>query len=376
MGVTISGIGTAVPSHQCDQDEAGQVAAQYCSASPEQAHMLNILYRMSGVNTRGSVVLERPEGELVARQEFFPPLTADRPYGPTTEERLNVFAEKAGPLAIEASTRALERAGVYSEAITHLITVTCSGFVAPGFDFTLINELPLRPDVARTQVGFMGCHAALNALRVAHAFVAADPKAVVLVCCVELCSLHYQYGWDPEQIVANALFADGAGACVVQAESTSKNDDHQNGRLSKSPSIGRIIASGSMKLPDSEDAMTWRVGDHGFRMTLSSQVPGLLAEYLRPWMTDWLATHGLTPEKIVTWAVHPGGPRILNAFADAMSIPRDELDVSREIMQTHGNMSSPTVLFVLDRLRELNRQGPCVAIGFGPGLVAEATLLR
>src|SRR6201999_2275922 len=110
---------------------------------------------------------------------------------------------------------ALERSEVSSQAITHLITVTCSGFVAPGFDFTLINELPLRPDVARTQIGFMGCHAALNALRVARAFVAADPKAVVLVCCVELCSLHYQYGWDPEQIVANSLFAAGSAACVL-----------------------------------------------------------------------------------------------------------------------------------------------------------------
>jgi predicted naringenin-chalcone synthase len=111
-------------------------------------------------------------------------------------------------------------------------------------------------------------------------------------------------------------------------------------------------------------------------MTLSSRVPGILAEHLLPWMTSWLATHGLTPEKIATWAVHPGGPRILNAFADAMSIPREALNVSREIMQTHGNMSSPTVLFVLDRLRVLHRPGPCVAIGFGPGLVAEATLLN
>ena len=255
-----------------------------------------------------------------------------------------------------------------------MITVTCSGFVAPGFDFTLINELPLRPDIARTQIGFMGCHAALNALRVARAFVAADPDAIVLVCCVELCTLHYQYGWDPEQIVANSLFADGSGACVVQAAhdppKTSNGSDHR----SSSRTLNQIIASGSIMLPDSDDAMTWRVGDHGFRMTLSSRVPGILAEHLRGWMTKWLSQYELTPDQIVTWAVHPGGPRILNAFAEAMSIPTEALNISREIMQTHGNMSSPTVLFVLDRLRNEHASGPCVAIGFGPGLVAEATL--
>lgn len=376
MQVVISGIGTAVPAHQCQQQEAGEVAAQFCSATPEQAHMLNVLYRMSGVNTRGSVVFDKAEGPLTERQEFFPPRTAEAPHGPTTEERLELFSEEAGPLAVAASRQALERSGVSSTSVTHLITVTCSGFFAPGFDFTLIKELPLRPDVARTQIGFMGCHAALNALRVARAFVAADPDAVVLVCCVELCSLHYQYGWDPEQIVANSLFADGSGACIVQADTSSQRLSNGNGHRNHSSTIDKIVSSGSIVLPDSDDAMTWRVGDHGFRMTLSSRVPGILATHLKGWMSKWLANFDLSPEKIVTWAVHPGGPRILNAFAEAMSIPPDALSISREIMQTHGNMSSPTVLFVLDRLRSEQASGPCVAIGFGPGLVAEATLLN
>ena len=376
MQVVISGIGTAVPAHHFEQQEAGEVAAQFCSATSEQAHMLNVLYRMSGVKTRGSVILDRANGPLTERQTFFPPLTAEFPHGPTTEARLLRFADAAGPLAMTASRQALERSGVSEKSITHLITVTCSGFVAPGFDFTLINELPLRPNVARTQIGFMGCHAALNALRVARAFVAADPRAIVLVCCVELCSLHYQYGWDPEQIVANSLFADGSAACIVQADSSSSTSPSGTSQQNRATSLTRIIDSGSMMLPDSADAMTWRVGDHGFRMTLSSRVPGLLTLHLRAWMTEWLATNGLTPEEIVTWAVHPGGPRILNAFAEAMSVKPEALNVSREIMQTHGNMSSPTVLFVLDRLRQQGSGGPCVAIGFGPGLVAEATLIQ
>jgi predicted naringenin-chalcone synthase len=376
MQVVITGIGTSVPPHHCEQHEAGELAAQFCSATADQAHMLGILYRMSGVNTRSSVVIDRSDGPLTDRQEFFPPRSDESPFGPTTEARLDLFAEEAGPLALDSSRQALERSGVSPSQITHLITVTCSGFVAPGFDFTLINELPLRPDVARTQIGFMGCHAALNALRVARAFVAADPSAVVLVCCVELCSLHYQYGWDPEQIVANSLFADGSAACIVQAKRPKDHLSNGNGRGHQSGTISEIVASGSMMLPDSDDAMTWRVGDHGFRMTLSARVPSILAEHLRGWMTKWLSGYGLTCEQIVTWAVHPGGPRILSAFAEAMSIPTDSLKISREIMQKHGNMSSPTVLFVLDRLRREKAAGPCVAIGFGPGLVAEATLLK
>ena len=376
MQVVISGIGTAVPPHQFEQQEAGEVAASFCSATAEQAHMLNVLYRMSGVKTRGSVILDRDEGALTDRQQFFPPLTTESPHGPSTEARLVRFGEASGPLAMAASRQALQRSSVSADSVTHLITVTCSGFVAPGFDFTLIRELPLRANVARTQVGFMGCHAALNALRVARAFVMADPYAIVLVCCVELCSLHYQYGWDPEQIVANSLFADGSGACIVQSNTTLSANVSGAESAHSSPALGVIRDSGSLVMPNSADAMTWRVGNHGFRMTLSSRVPGLLGLHLRPWITKWLETNGLSPEEIATWAVHPGGPRILNAFAEAMSIAPDALSVSREIMQTHGNMSSPTVLFVLERLRQRGAAGPCVAIGFGPGLVAEATLIQ
>ena len=176
---------------------------------------------------------------------------------------MRFFEEASGPLAVAAATEALRHSGVEARRVTHLVTVTCSGFSAPGFDRSLIEQLPLQATVARTQVGFMGCHAALNALRVARAFVAADPQAVVLVRCVELCSLHFQYGWDPEQIVANALFADGAAACVVQAADAPRGG---------SGSPYRVLASGSVVLPESRDAMTWRMGDHGFRMTLSSGV--------------------------------------------------------------------------------------------------------
>lgn len=367
MSVSIAGLGTALPSHQIPQDLAGEASVSFCCDAAGQERSVAALYRMSGVETRRLVILKQSAGTLTERQDFYPPRTSESPVGPTTAERLRFFERAAGPLAVEAARNALEQSGIESRCITHLITVSCSGFSAPGFDYDLVDQLPLRPTVARTQVGFMGCHAALNALRVAHSFVVADPTAVVLVCCVELCSLHYQYGWDPEQIVANSLFADGAAACVIQS-----TDADRSGSLQRF----RILASGSTILPDSRDAMTWRVGDHGFRMTLSSSVPGLLARHLYPWLSEWLGNLGLRPESIGAWAVHPGGPRILQAFAEAMRLDPSHLDVSRDVLREHGNMSSPTLLFILNRLQALKAVGPYIAIGFGPGLAAEATLFE
>ena len=366
MDVVIAGFGTALPPHQVSQQMAGSVAVSFCCEKPEQARSVEALYRAAGVETRHSVVLNQAEGTPSERQNFYPPRSPESPFGPTTSERMQFFERAAGPLAVSAATQALERSGVESRAVTHLITVTCSGFSAPGFDHSLIEQLPLRATVARTQVGFMGCHAALNALRVARAFVAADSNAVVLVCCVELCSLHYQYGWDPEQVVANSLFADGAAACIVQSSDAVRDESD--------PPM-RILSSGSVMVPNSSDAMTWRLGDHGFRMTLSSSVPGLLGTYLSPWLTEWLGNHGETPESIRTWAVHPGGPRILRAFAEAMQFDLSRLDPSREILRKYGNMSSPTLLFILNHLKEQRAPSPCVAIGFGPGLAVEATLI-
>ena len=273
------------------------------------------------------------------------------------------YQNEAAPLAIGASHKAFEEAGVQPDRVTHLVTVSCSGFSAPGFDVALIKALQLQSNVARTHIGFMGCHGALNGLRVAKAFIEADSSACVLLCAVELCSLHQQYGWDPEQIVANSLFADGAAAVVCVGE-TYRDD-----------SIWRVAASGAAIVPDSEDAMSWRIGDHGFEMTLSARVPELIQHELRPWLESWLEENGLTISTVGAWAIHPGGPRILGAFGDATGLDRPNLAASYQTLAEYGNMSSPTVLFILERLRRANALRPCVALGFGPGLAIEATLL-
>ncbi len=209
----------------------------------------------------------------------------------------------------------------------------------------------------------MGCHGTLNALRAAQAWVDAEPAAVVLVCAVELCSLHFQYGCDPDTLVANALFADGAAALVGRSATSGDK-------------AWRMVAAGSNLMPDAEDGMTWRIGNHGFQMTLSPRVPDLIGAHLRPWLEAWFASLGRRLEDLNSWAVHPGGPRILTSVAKALGLSEATLATSAEILAECGNMSSPTVLFILQRLQQQGARLPCLALGFGPGLVAEAALLE
>jgi predicted naringenin-chalcone synthase len=358
MSVLLAGIGTAVPPHQIAQADAAFLARPYSCETPVHERLFDAVYKGTGVEQRHSVVLESSDGDLAARQSFYGDAS------PTTRDRMRKYEEEAGALAVAAARKALAQAQLAAEKVTHLITVSCSGFYAPGFDIALIKQMALSSGIARTQVGFMGCHGSLNGLRVAQAFVAADPAACVLLCAVEMCSLHHQYGWNTEQIVANSLFADGAGAAVIVSE------DATNG------AIQRIVAAGSTLIADSEDAMSWRIGDNGFEMTLSARVPELIARNLRGWLDLWLGENGLSVASVGSWAVHPGGPRILASVSEALGIDRGALDVSHSVLADYGNMSSPTVLFILDRLSSVGAPRPWVALAFGPGLAVEALLLN
>jgi predicted naringenin-chalcone synthase len=362
MSLAIHGLASAVPAHAMSQDQAAALACDVVCRTDQQRRLVNVLYRRSGVENRNTVLPHRLAMNWLHASE---PDGGDAPgaatLGPSTRERMQYFAELAAPLALEAARGALAASGAARSEITHLVTVTCTGFAAPGVDTALVKELELRPTTQRVQVGFMGCHGAINGLRVAQGLAAGDANARVLLCAVELCSLHYRFRWDPERLVANAIFGDGAAALVGGAAIAS--DDRW-----------KLLATGSVLLPDSADAMTWNIGDHGFEMTLQPQVPDLIEQHLRPWLEDWLAEHGLDMSSIGSWAVHPGGPRILAAVEEALGLPREATEVSREILARHGNMSSPTVLFILERLLRQAARRPCVALGFGPGMFAEGAI--
>ncbi len=357
----LRGFGLALPEHSIAQADAADFVLPFNADTEEQARVLRGLYRRAGVRRRHSVVLESNADAGVVQQSTYSPRSAESPLGPTTSERMRSYEQHASLLATLATQRALSDSQTEAADITHLVTVSCSGFHAPGFDIELLQTAGLSPSVARTHVGFMGCHGALNGLRVADAFLKADPHANVLLCCVELCSLHHQYGWSPDRIVSNALFADGAAAVVLT------NDDAGAG--------WRLLASGSVVLPETLGDMGWRIRDHGFEMTLSARVPELIKQHLRPWLSDWLGSRNLTLDDIRSWAFHPGGPRILSAAGEALGLQREQWAVSESVLADFGNMSSPTILFILDRLRAEAVAGPCVALAFGPGLTIEAALL-
>ena len=358
MSMLIAGIGTANPPHRIAQADASAITQQFACETAAQERLFHTLYRRAGVESRHSIVLDATVGPLEGRQSFF------GPENPTTRDRMSRYEASAGDLAVTAARAALEESGLAPERVSHVVTVSCTGFYAPSFDATLIKQLGFSRGVARTHVGFMGCHGLLNGLRVAKAYVEADESAVPLVCAVELCSLHHQYGWNAERIVANALFADGAGAVVGVGHG-----------LAVARDAYRLLASGSTLIDDSEDAMSWRIGDRGFEMTLSARVPELIGQHLRPWLEAWLGQHGLDLGAVRSWAVHPGGPRILSAVAETLGLDRAALKVSQQVLAEFGNMSSPTILFILDRLRRAGAGRPCVGLAFGPGLAVEVALL-
>ena len=370
MTSCLRGFGLALPEHSIAQADAAELVQSFNADTEDQTRVLRELYRRTGVRRRHSVVLETSDESAAVRQSTYTPRSDERPLGPTTSDRMRCYEQHAGVLATTAARRAFADAQFEALDITHLVTVSCSGFHAPGFDIELLQSAGLSPSVARTHVGFMGCHGALNGLRVADAFLKADPQANVLLCCVELCSLHHQYGWAPDRIVSNALFADGAAAVVLTNDSARRESpDHSAG------GGWRLLASGSVVLPDTMDDMGWRIRDHGFQMTLSARVPDLIKQHLRPWLSEWLGARGLTLDDIRSWAFHPGGPRILTAAGEALGLQREQWAVSESILADFGNMSSPTILFILDRMRQQAVTGPCVALAFGPGLTIEAALL-
>ena len=367
MSARLLSIGLASPETTIDQAAAAGIAADLIGAEGRARRALGALYRRSGVERRGAVVVDGAGAPWFFGGGEREGGAGGKGGAPTTGERLALYHECAPPLGERASREALTRARLPPDAITHLVTVSCTGFAAPGLDCALIARLGLPPSVRRTNIGFMGCHAAINALRVADAIARADDAAVVLVCCVELCSLHFRH--DPErdgQAVANALFADGAGAAIVASEGAGAP-----GR-DRPP---RVLATPSRIFPDSADAMAWTIGDRGFEMTLSARVPELLERHVPEWVDDLLGAHGLRRADIGGWAIHPGGPRVVGALRAALDLGPEACAHSTGVLAAHGNMSSPTILFILDRLMRARTPRPWLALAFGPGLAGEAALL-
>jgi predicted naringenin-chalcone synthase len=282
---------------------------------------------------------------------------------------------------VETARRALESAdGIRPEDVTHVITVSCTGFFNPGPDYRIVRELGLRPAVQRFHLGFMGCYAAFPALRAAKLFCEADPTAVVLVAIAELCTLHVRSSNDPDTILGASLFADGAAAAVVTARDLP---------LTR-PALS-LDAFETTLTPVGEETMAWNIGDRGFEMVLGSYVPHIIDDHitgaLEPLLAGDAALAGRPHAEIEHWAIHPGGRSIVDKVVTRLGLSETQALPARETLREFGNMSSATVMFVFERILGLPRVGDAAddgagpgservcAMAFGPGLTVETALL-
>ena len=350
----INRIGTATPAH----DVHAPFIAWARTLLPDEKTRI-VFDRMaerSGIDHRYSVLQPGVAGaDRIDADGFF-----NRGRFPSTAARMQRYERHATELAL----RAVDALNEDPARFTHIVVASCTGFTAPGLDQIIAERLGMAASIERTLVGFMGCYAGVSALRAAYHTVRSDPAARVLVLNLELCTLHLQETPDLEAVLSFMLFADGATAALVTAE----------------PEGFGMIDFRSSTLPDSADLITWRIGDQGFDMRLSGKVPGRIASALRRELEredDGGLLRGQATQQIDLWAVHAGGRTVLDGVEQGLRLGRGALDWSRDVLREFGNMSSATILFVLDRMMR-GSSGPQngLAMAFGPGLCAETFRFR
>ena len=363
----LGAIGTANPVHRIAQPQIADFMAQALEFGENDARKLRALYRVSGIEHRYSVLPDY--GRTNGNYTFFPNTPGLEPF-PSVGQRMAVYRREALPLATEAVRDCLRQVpDVAPASITHVITVSCTGMYAPGLDIELVQALGLRPNVRRTCVNFMGCYAAVNAVKLADAFCLADARARVLIVSIELCTLHFQKSAEEDHLVSNALFGDGAAAVLVQAVPL------PNG----APSL--VLQAFHCGLePDGYDDMAWHINDFGFEMTLSSYVPKLIQRGIRHLTDGLLDSLPLQLADIRHFAIHPGGRKILETIEAELGLTRADNRHAYRVLRDYGNMSSATVLFVLRDVlayaTPADHGAPVLSFAFGPGLTMEAMLLE
>ncbi|MEX2541164.1 MAG: type III polyketide synthase [Trueperaceae bacterium] len=363
MTAYLSSIASAVPPTGYSQDAILEVMRAWHGGNRRTSRVLGGIYGASAIHKRHSVVRDFLPGD--SGGFFFDPESGAF-LVPGTAERNRAYRREASKLAGCAAQKALALApGCSPQDVTHLITVSCTGFFAPGPDIELVDALDLDPSVERFHIGFMGCYAAFPALRLARALCEADPEAIVMVASVELCTLHLQAAGDTDSLLAASVFADGAAAAVVTA------------RRPETPSL-RLDTFATALARDAGDEMAWTIGDTGFEMVLSRRLPEVVEAKVGGAIAPLFRGARIRPQEVEHWAVHPGGRAILDQVESTLELGTDALLASRAVLAEYGNMSSATVLFVLERLlaEPAPPQEPVVAIAFGPGLTVESALFR
>lgn len=361
----LHGLGTALPRWAYPQDTLCAYMQRQLALDADTGARLQQLYARSGIAQRHSVLPDFGAGDAGLYHSTSTP---------GLRERMDLYHREIVPLARQAIENAFahqqqrSKAGYTLQDVTHLLAVSCTGLAAPGLDLMLLQALNLPANLQRSCLYFMGCYAALHALKQADAICRSDPDAVVLVVCAELCTLHFQYSSEMEQLAASMLFADGAAAALFSS---------QPGPMALRGFYAEVALAGW-------DQMAWQLSETGFWMRLGTEVPALLQAHLPGLLQRALQSYGWQhSSEISHWALHPGGRKILDLAAEQLQLPPETLSASYQVLQNCGNMSSPTVLFVLRQLWEdalaqqrLEPGQKLLMAAFGPGLSLETAALQ
>lgn len=359
----ITSIGTASPAHKFNQQTIAAFMARAMQLNAVDTRKLCALYRATGIDTRYSVLEDYGRTDDFTFYENSHNL---EPF-PATSQRLQVYRQCAVQLSIAAVQQCLaKRPGFDNQHITHLIVVSCTGMYAPGLDIDLVKALNLNSSVQRTAINFMGCYAAFNGVKTAHHICQSQREAKVLVVCTELCSLHFQKENNEDNWLANALFADGSAALLME------NTPAPGVNLKPTSFYCDLALQG-------EEDMAWAIGDRGFEMRLSSYIPNVIRTGIHQLTMALLQHTASTVADIEYFAIHPGGKKILEVIEEELGLTKDHNRFAYNILRQYGNMSSPTVLFVLASIAEtlngVDNGKKVLSFAFGPGLTLESMLL-
>ncbi len=351
----IISIATAVPGFRHRQSDIFRFMQEVYALNGEDTRKLKFLYDHSGINTRYSVI---GDYGVPGPARTFIPDAVDAPF-PTLEQRMKIYEEEAVGLSVEAIAGCID-GKMAAKEITHLVTVSCTGMSAPGLDLQIMQAMDLSPDIFRTSVNFMGCYAAIHALKLAKMICDSTPGSNVIIVATEFCTLHFQKEFTPDNAASSLLFADGAAAVLVSNQIQSHNALSLRGFYSYVAQEGKAD-------------MAWQLSSQGFLMTLSGYIPQLISGDVVKLVTAAVRHHGLTVNDITHWCIHPGGKRILDMIQKQLELSAADMAPARDILSRYGNMSSPSVLFVLKELMEGVEAGSMRTLGmaFGPGLTME-----
>lgn len=364
----IQSIGIAVPPFKISQDLHHSILESANGIDRGERLLLRNVYRNSGISSRHSVLEEFGNNDEPGNKVFHP---AGKSELVTISRRMELFESFATDLCVDAVKDCMKNSSSSLKEITHLITFSCTGMSAPGVDIRLIEKLGLNRNIERTCINFMGCYAGINALRMAKYIVASQKDAKVLLSGVEICTIHYQKSMSQDQLIANAIFGDGAAAVLVTSS------DQNIVPINRGLILDKFYSEFE---PSGIDEMAWRIGDYGFDIKLSTYVPDLIQKNIAGLINKLFVKAGINQKNIDWYALHPGGIKILEACEKALNISSEANTYSYEVLKEFGNMSSVTIFFVLKKYFEKLTSGDngkkILSCAFGPGLTMESMILK